>query len=107
MVFATAVARQTILNLRHRNAKVRLASLSLFEAACGVPNRAKVKGAGTEAINDIVGFKEENILPVAAFYDASCGVSVNALAELCQDKNPIVRGRCCAVLCFFIVCIWS
>ena len=105
MVFATAVARQSITNLRHRNAKVRIASLSLFEAAVGVPNRAKVRGAGTEAINDLVGFREENVLPVAAFYSSSCGVSVNSLASLCQDSNPTVRARICAVLCFFIVCL--
>ena len=57
MVFATALARASITNLRSRNAKVRVASLSLFEAAVGVPNRAKVRGAGTEAIADIVGFR--------------------------------------------------
>ena len=105
MVFATAISRACIQNLRHRNAKVRLASLSLFEAAVGVPNRAKVRGAGTDAIADVVGFREENVLPIAAFYDSSCGVSVNALAEVCQDKNSIVRARCCAVLCFFITCL--
>ncbi|GMH56157.1 hypothetical protein TrRE_jg12906, partial [Triparma retinervis] len=105
MVFATAVSRACILNLRHRNAKVRLSALSLFEAAVGVPNRAKVRGAGTDAIADVVGFREENVLPIAAFYDNSCGVSVNSLAEVCQDKNPTVRARCCAVLCFFLTCL--
>ena len=94
MVFATGIARACIVNLRHRNAKVRLATLSLFEAAVGVPNRAKVRGAGTDAIADVVGFREENVLPVAAFYNSSCGVSVNALAEVCQDKNATVRARC-------------
>jgi hypothetical protein len=44
MMFATAIARASITNLRSRNAKVRVASLSLFEAAAGVPNRAKVRG---------------------------------------------------------------
>mmetsp|Transcript_8008 Transcript_8008/g.15970 ORF Transcript_8008/g.15970 Transcript_8008/m.15970 type:complete len:1121 (-) Transcript_8008:54-3416(-) len=105
MVFATALARAAITNLRHRNAKVRVASLGLFEAAVGVPNRAKVRGAGTDAIADVVGFREENVLPIAAFYSASAGVQVNALAEVCQDGNGTVRARACAALCFFITCL--
>ncbi|GMI08153.1 hypothetical protein TrVE_jg12485 [Triparma verrucosa] len=105
MMFATAIARASITNLRSRNAKVRVASLSLFEAAAGIPNRAKVRGAGTDAIQDLVGFREENVLPIAAFYNAEAGVSVNSLAEICQDKNGTVRARACAMLCFFITCL--
>ena len=105
MIFATATARAAIPNLRSRNAKIRMASLALFEAAIGVPNRGKVKGAGTAAIVDVVGFREENVLPIAAFYSADCGVSVNALAEIVQDGNPSVRARACAMLCFFLVCL--
>ncbi|GMH58956.1 hypothetical protein TL16_g02727 [Triparma laevis f. inornata] len=104
-MFATAIARASITNLRSRNAKVRVASLSLFEAAAGIPNRAKVRGAGTDAIQDLVGFREENVLPIAAFYNAEAGVSVNALAEICQDNNGTVRARACAMLCFFITCL--
>jgi len=59
--FSTALARSVIPNLRHRNSKVRCASIELFEANVGVPNKEKVKGAGTEAIVDLVGFREENV----------------------------------------------
>ena len=38
---------------------------------------------GTEAILDLVGFREDNVLPVAAFYGAD--INCNYLAE--------VRGR--------------
>jgi hypothetical protein len=61
--FATGIARSTIANMRHRNAKVRFASLQLFEAAVSAPDREKVKGAGTQAIHDLVGFREENVSP--------------------------------------------
>jgi len=46
-IFALALARASMANLRHRNARVRLASIELFEASVCVPNRAKVRGAGT------------------------------------------------------------
>ena len=59
--YAIGIARACISNLRHRNARVRIASLSLFEASVCVPNREKVKGAGSEAIADLVGFRQENV----------------------------------------------
>ena len=59
--FATGIARSSIANMRHRNSKVRLASIKLFEAAVSIPDREKVKGAGTQAIHDLVGFREENV----------------------------------------------
>lgn len=37
-------------------------------------------GSGTEAITDLVGFREENVLQVAAFYKSD--VQINYLAEL-------------------------
>lgn len=46
-----------------------------------VPDRAKVKGAGTMAIVDLVGFREDNVLPVAAFYGEG-DTTVNYLAEV-------------------------
>ena len=59
--FATGLARVSIPNMRHRNSKVRVAAIDLFEAAVAVPNREKIKGAGSEAIVDVVGFREENV----------------------------------------------
>ena len=60
-IFATALARVAIPNLRHRNSKVRISAIKLFEASVSVPNREKVRGAGTDAIVDIVGFREDNV----------------------------------------------
>ena len=104
-IFALALARASMANLRHRNARVRLVSIELFEASVCVPNRAKVRGAGTDAIADLIGFKEDNVIPIAAYYSAQCSVSVNVLAELAVDKNPKVRERCCQMLAYLMVCL--
>ncbi|KAL7550850.1 hypothetical protein ACHAWF_014047 [Thalassiosira exigua] len=101
--FATGLARSALPNCRHRNTNVIIASMDLLEASVCVPDRAKVKGAGTAAIADLVGFREENVLPVAAFYDSRCGVSVNTLAELASHKNHRVRLRCCHMLSYWLV----
>lgn len=45
------------------------------------------------------------MLPVASFYDASCAVSINILAELVQDKNSTVRSKCCSMISFFMTCL--
>ncbi len=103
--YATAIARTSLPHLRHRNARVRFSFIGLFEASISVPDREKIKGAGTEAIVDLVGFKEENVLPIAAFYKAECGVTVNSLAELVIDKNANVRYRCCQMLAFLMCCL--
>lgn len=70
--------------------------------AVKVPDRAKVKGAGTSAIVDLVGFREDNVLPVAAFYGRG-DTTVNYLAEvkcplLCADEDSFVmhaHTACC------------
>lgn len=49
--------------------------------AVKVPDRPKVKGAGTAAIADLVGFREDNVLPVAAFYGRG-DTTINYLAEV-------------------------
>ncbi len=59
--FATGLARSALPNCRHRNTNVIIAAMDLFEASVCVPDRAKVKGAGTAAIADLVGFREENV----------------------------------------------
>ena len=104
-IFALALARATMANLRHRNSKVRLVSIELFEASVCIPNRAKVRGAGTDAIADLIGFREDNVIPIAAYYSAQCSVSINVLAELAVDKNPKVRERCCQMLAYLMVCL--
>ncbi|EJK48542.1 hypothetical protein THAOC_32649, partial [Thalassiosira oceanica] len=100
---ATGLARAAIPSCRHRNTGVVVSAVELFEAAACVPDRAKRRGAGTAAIVDLVGFREENVLPVAAFYDSQCGVSVNVLAELASHRNHRARSRCCGMLSRLLV----
>ncbi len=38
-----------------------IAAMNLFEASVCVPDKAKVKGAGTAAIADLVGFQADNV----------------------------------------------
>jgi hypothetical protein len=66
--FATALALVALGNMRHRNAKVRIAALELFQTSVSVPDRDKIKGAGTEAILDLVGFREENLRYLMFFF---------------------------------------
>lgn len=60
---------------------MRLAAVEALWMTVKVPDRAKVKGAGTAAIVDLVGFREHNVLPVAAFYGKG-DTTVNYLAEV-------------------------
>lgn len=87
--YSVALCRAVLPVLRHRHAKVRAPAVTALHHIMIVPDRAKRKGAGTEAIQDLVGFREENILPIAAFYKDD--VQVNYLAELMSDKSPVVR----------------
>ena len=103
--YATAVARASLPQLRHKSSHVRVACIALLEASISVPDREKIKGAGSEAIGDVVGFREDNVLPIAAFYKSDCGITVNVLAELVIDKNANVRFRCCKMLSFLICCL--
>ena len=59
-----------------------------------------MRGAGSEAIFDIVGFREDNVLPVAAFYTTE--VRINYLAELVTDKALPVRERVVDMLAHFL-----
>ena len=64
-VFAIALVRWIMPSLNHRHAKVRSAALVAIDAFVTLEDKAKCKGAGTEAIVDLVGFKETNVLSVA------------------------------------------
>lgn len=48
--FAVALVRVTLPVLRHRHAKVRLAAVRCLAACMVVPDKAKIKGSGTDAI---------------------------------------------------------
>lgn len=70
---------------------MRLAAIKALRMTVKVPDRAKVKGAGTSAIVDLVGFREDNVLPVAAFYGRG-DTTVNYLAEVRYPPYRYVGG---------------
>lgn len=83
-----------------RHAKVRLAAIQALRVTVKVPDRAKVKGAGTAAIVDLVGFREDNVLPVAAFYGRGT-TTINYLAEVSETPRKI---RSCSVMSSLTFC---
>jgi hypothetical protein len=89
--YAIALVRATLSVMRHRHARVRAAAVDCVHACICVPNRDKCKGAGTEAIVDLLGFREDNVLPVASFYRPD--VLINHLAEVVSDRSAVVRER--------------
>jgi hypothetical protein len=98
--FAVGLVRAILPVLRHRHAKVRLAAVSALRHCMCVPDRAKLKGSGTEALPDLVGFREENVLQVAAFYRVE--VQINYLAELVGDNSVLVREEVAKMLTMFL-----
>jgi hypothetical protein len=89
--YSVAIVRAVLPVLRHKLAKVRFAALCALHKCLIVPDRAKRKASGSDAIQDLVGFREENVLPIAAFYKAE--VQVNFLAELVSDPSQAVREQ--------------
>jgi hypothetical protein len=89
--YSVATVRAILPVLRHKLAKVRFAALCALHKCLIVPDRAKRKASGSDAIQDLVGFREENVLPIAAFYKAE--VQVNFLAELVSDPSQAVREQ--------------
>ena len=87
--FAVGLVRSILPVLRHRLAKVRVAGIAAMHACMVVKDRAKQKASGSEAISDLVGFREDNVLPIASFYKSE--VQINHLAELVIDKSLPVR----------------
>lgn len=98
--FAVALVRALLPVLRHRHAKVRAAAVEALQACVMIPDRDKRKGAGTEAIQDLVGFREDNVLPVAGFYKVD--VQINYLAEISSDSSVLVREKLVDCLTAFL-----
>ena len=90
-VFAIGFAKHLGPCLTHRYARVRLAALAALQDVVAVPKPEKRKGAGTEAIAELVGYREENVVPIRAFYGQE--VRHNYFAALAADGNPAVRAR--------------
>ena len=87
--YACALARCCLPNLRHRHAKVRKATVDAVRRSVAVRNVGKWRGAGSDAIKDLVGFREDNVIPTHAFYGPE--TRYNYMAELTRDANNAVR----------------
>ncbi|KAJ0404687.1 hypothetical protein ATCC90586_001237 [Pythium insidiosum] len=87
--FTVAFVRAVKPLLHHRLARVRLAGLDCIQWLVVCPNVEKCKGSGTDAIVDLLGHRDENVIPIAAFYTPE--VRLNSFAKLDQDANPQVR----------------
>lgn len=55
IVYALALARAGLPVLRHRHARVRTAAIVMVRASIATPYKAKCRGAGTDAITDLIG----------------------------------------------------
>jgi len=98
--YALALARASLPVLRHRHAKVRCAAVRLVAASIAVPYKAKCRGAGTEAVVDLIGYTAQDTIPIAAFYGGH--TTVNYLAELTIDRVTSVRLETAKMLAEFI-----
>ncbi|KAG6967429.1 hypothetical protein JG688_00006319 [Phytophthora aleatoria] len=99
--FSVATVRTLMPLLLHRLARVRVAVVETIRALVTCPNVEKCKGSGTEAIVDLIGHRDENVIPVATFYTAE--VRLNYFAKLDQDWNPIVRRAFFAMISDWMV----
>lgn len=77
--------------LTHRHASVRVEALKTIERVVSCPHVEKCKGAGSEAILELLGHQDENVLPIAAFYTRQ--TKLNLFAKLDQDAALSVRRQ--------------
>eukprot|EP00939_MAST-03C_sp_MAST-3C-sp1_P005060 g5060.t1 len=95
--YAVAFVKSLIPVLQHRHARVRLDALDALASTVSCEDRSKRKGAGTEAINNLLGHQDANVIPVAAFYGKALA-RTNTIAKLTTDKVQSVRMRLTNVL---------
>lgn len=89
--FAVGLAKSLGPGLNHRLWRVRVASIDALDACVSTVDPLKRKGAGTEALQALVGFREENVIPIRAFYKGE--TTRNRFAPLALDPVPAVRSR--------------
>ena len=63
--------------------------MDAIRRSVAVRNVGKWRGAGSDAIKDLVGFREDNVIPTHAFYGPE--TRYNYVAELTRDANASVR----------------
>ncbi len=89
--FAPGLAKGLGPSLNHRLWRVRVAALGALDACVSTVDPLKRKGAGTEAIQPLVGHRDDNVIPIRAFYKGE--VTRNRFAPLSLDPVPAVRRR--------------
>ena len=94
------MSARALRNLTEPHKKVRCLGVLLVRAAIATPYKAKCRGAGTDAITDLIGYNPEDSIPIAAFYGGH--TAVNYLAELTVDPVVSVRLETAAMLAEFI-----
>ena len=94
--FAQGFIKLLLPALGHRHAKIRCAALDTVDALMQCPDEMKRKGAGTEAIVHLIGHRDENVLPIAAFYHGEA--RVNSFAKLVVDNSVPVREKFANIL---------
>ena len=99
--YCVGIIRVIIPILKHKHAKIRILSVKTIQSLIMIPDTAKMKGAGTDTIADLVGFQESNVLQIAAFYKPT--ISYNYLADLVQDPVVTVREALATMLVAFLV----
>jgi hypothetical protein len=87
--FAIGLAKSLGPVLNHRHWDVRLEALGALDVCVSIEDPLKRKGAGTEAIQFLVGHRDDNVIPVRAFYKGE--TMRNRFAPLILDPNPRVR----------------
>ncbi len=89
--FAVGLVRALMPLLRNRLAKVRVAAIDAIRDVVQVPDQGKQKGAGTDAIVELVGFRADNVVAVATFYRND--VAINYLAQVRLERRllPVAR----------------
>lgn len=95
-IFSVAFVRGVKRLLGHHLARVRIAAINCIQVLVTCPDYSKCRGSGTDAIDDLLGHREENVIPVAAFYCAE--IRINTFAKLNQDGNVLVRKHFYAMI---------
>jgi len=98
--YCTALVRSIMPALRHRQSRVRIRCMSAIKSLVACPFRDKQKGGGTDAIADLMGFREDNVIPICAFYQGE--TRLNYLGFLITDENAGVRYACYECLAFWL-----
>ena len=88
--YCVPLIRSLMTALGHRLLKVRVACIKAIERLVMCPHRAKRKGGGSDAIVDLVGYREDNVIPICAFYGGE--TRINYFGKLATDNVAAVRG---------------